>query len=202
MPTRLTFVRHAESELGVLGLVNGDPSIDCPLTHKGRRQAEELRVALVHEPVDLCVTSEFPRTLETADIALAGIRIPRRIEPGLNDPPLGVFESRPEGEYVAWLAAHDWSVGPDGGGESQLGSVRRYLDAFDRLLATPEDRVLVIGHAFPTGVARTLAVEPGPAVRPHYDCDFDYVDPIEIDPAALAKGVTRARQELLEIERS
>ena len=202
MPKRLTFVRHAESKLGVLGLVNGDPSVDCPLTDKGRRQAEELRAALVGVPVDLCVTSEFPRTLETADIALARLGIPRRIDPGLNDPPLGVFESRPEGEYVAWLASHEWSVGPDGGGESQLGSVRRYLDAFDRLLTVPEASVLVIGHAFPTGVARTLAFEPGPAVRPHYDCDFDYVDPIDIDPAALGRGVRRARRELLEIERA
>jgi broad specificity phosphatase PhoE len=200
MPKHLIFVRHAESDLSVRGLVNGDPSVDCPLTEKGRRQAEELRAALVREPVELCVTSEFPRTLETAEIALAALDIPQRIEPRLNDPPLGVFESKPEDEYVAWLAAHDWSLAPDGGGESQLDSVRRYLRAFERLLAQPEKRVLVIGHAFPTGVARTLAYEPPPAVRPHYDCDFDYVHPIEIDSVALADGITRARQELLEIE--
>lgn len=202
MPKRLTFVRHAESELGVLGLVNGDPAVDCPLTEKGRRQAEELRATLVREPVDLGVTSDFPRAVETAEIALAGLGIPQHVDPGLNDPPLGVFESQPEHEYVAWLASHDWSLGPSGGGESQLDSVRRYLNAFDRLLARPEERVLVIAHAFPTGVARTLAVEPSPAVRTHYDCDFDYVEPIEINPAGLAKGITRARQELLEIERS
>jgi broad specificity phosphatase PhoE len=201
MPTRLIFVRHAESELSVRGVVNGDPSVDCPLTEMGRRQAGELRDALGRSPVDLCVTSEFMRARETAEIALAGLGIPQRIEPGLNDPPLGIFESKPEDQYVGWLAAHDWSVGPDGGGESQLDSVRRFLAAFERLLARSEDSVLVVGHAFPTGVARALAYEPPPAVRPHYDCHFDYVRPVEIDPGALAEGITRARQELLEIER-
>lgn len=202
MATRLIFVRHAESELSARGLVNGDPSLDRPLTQKGRRQAEEFRDVLVRDPVDLCVTSEFPRTRETAEIALAGLDIPQEAEAGLNDPPLGEFESRPEDEYVGWLATHDWSVGPDGGGESQLDSVRRYVDAFERLIVRPEDSVLVIGHALPTGVARTLAYESPPAVRPHYDCDFDYVRPVEIDPGALADGVARARRELFKIQRS
>lgn len=202
MTTRLIFVRHAESKLSARGLVNGDRSLDRRLTQKGRRQAEELRDALVRDPVDLCVMTEFPRTRETAEIALAGLGIPQEVEAGLNDPPLGEFESRPEDEYVDWLVAHDWSVGPVGGGESQLDSVRRYVDAFERLIARPEDSVLVIAHAFPTGVARTLAYESPPAVRPHYDCDFDYVRPVEIDPGALTDGVTRARREFVEIQRS
>ena len=201
MPTRLIFVRHAESLLGARGLVNGDPSVVSPLTEKGRRQAVRLRDALVSDPVDVCITSAFPRTQETAVIALAGLGVPRVTEPGLNDPPLGVFESKPGDEYVDWLAAHDWSVAPDGGGESQLASVRRYLDAFERLLGRREETVLVIGHAFPMGVAYTLANEPPPAVRAHYECDFDYVAPIEIDPHELAPGVRRAWQELLTIDR-
>jgi 2,3-bisphosphoglycerate-dependent phosphoglycerate mutase len=202
MPKRLIFVRHAESELSARGLVNGDPAMDCPLTLKGRLQAEELHRGLVRDPVDLCVVSEFPRAQETAVIALTGLNIPWEIDPGLNDPPLGVFESKPEDEYVGWLATHDWSRGPEGGGESQLGSVRRFLDSFERLLARAEASVLVIGHAFPTGVARTLAQEAAPMVRPHYDCAFDYVSPVEIDPAALAEGIKQARRELLDIERS
>jgi 2,3-bisphosphoglycerate-dependent phosphoglycerate mutase len=202
MPKRLIFVRHAESELGARGLVNGDPSVDCPLTERGRDQAAKLREAVARDPVDVCITTEFPRTRETAEVALAGLGIPQHIEPGLNDPPLGIFESERGDEYVAWLAAHDWSLPPDGGGESQLASLRRYLDAFERLLDRSETNVLVIGHAFPIGVARTLAYEPPPAVRPHYDCDVDYVSQIEISPSALASGVTRARQELVTIDRS
>jgi broad specificity phosphatase PhoE len=202
MPRRLIFVRHAESELSARGLVNGDPSMDSPLTPQGRLQAEELHRGLVQDPADLCVVSEFPRVQETAVIALAGLDIPWEIDPGLNDPPLGVFESKPEDEYVAWLENHDWSRGPEGGGESQLGSVRRFLDSFERLLARTVASVLVIGHAFPTGVARALAEEAPPMVRPHYDCVFDYVSPVELHPAALAEGIKRARRELLDIERS
>jgi probable phosphoglycerate mutase len=200
MTRRLIFVRHAESELSARGLVNGDPSVDCPLTEKGRRDAERFRTTIAHEPLDLCITTEFLRTRQTAEILLEGLDIPLEIEPLLDDPPVGVFESRPEKEYVEWLASHDWSVGPPGDGESQLDSVRRFLEAFDRLTNRRRNSILIIGHAFPSGVARTLAHEPPPAIRPHYDCDFDYLDPLTIDPRALKAGIRRARRELLEIE--
>ena len=201
MPARLTFVRHAESALGARGLVNGDPSVDCPITERGRRQAAELRAALVEDRVEVCVATSFPRTQETARIALEDLGIPLEIEPGLDDPRLGVFESRPADEYLAWLGGHDWSCAPDGGGESQLTCVRRYVDAFERLLARSVNGVLVIAHAFPMGVARTLATQPPPAVRPHYDCDFDYLARIPIHPIALRGGITRARRELARIDR-
>ena len=201
MPARLAFVRHAESELGARGLVNGDPSVDCPLTERGRRQAAELRAALARDPVDVCITTSFPRTQETARIALEDLEIPLEIEPGLDDPRVGIFESRPADEYLDWLGAHDWSRSPEGGGESQLACVRRYLDAFERLLARNESRMMVIAHAFPMGVAWTLATEPPPTVRPHYNCDFDYLSRVEIDPLALSAGITRARQELASIDR-
>ena len=200
MTRRLIFVRHAESELSARGLVNGDPSVDCPLTDKGRRDAERFRTIIAREPIDLCVTTEFLRTRQTAEIALEGLDIPLEIEPRLDDPPVGVFESRPQKEYLEWLASHDWTTGPPGGGESQLNSVRRFLGAFDRLTNRRQSCILIIGHAFPSGVAHTLAHEPPPAIRPHYECDFDYLDPITVDPGALKSGIGRARQELLEIE--
>ena len=202
MPARAIFVRHAESELGARGLVNGDPTMDCPLTERGRRQTGELRAALVEDGVGVCITTSFPRTQETARIALEGLDVPLEIDAGLDDPRLGVFESRPADEYLDWLRAHDWLSSPEGGGESQLACVRRYLAAFERLLARREGSVLVIAHAFPMGVAWTLATEPPPAVRPYYDCDFDYLCRVEIDPIALGAGVTRARRELATIDRS
>ena len=200
MPGRLLFVRHAESRLSARGLVNGDPSVDCPLTEEGRRQARALRARLARDPIDVCITTAFRRTQETAEIALTGVGVPVLLEAGLNDPPLGTFESRPLDEYVEWLAQHDWATAPPGGGESQLGSVRRFVDAFARVLELPQDRVLLVTHAFPIGVARTLAYDPPPAVRPHYECGFDYVRPVEIAPAALAEGVARARRELSRID--
>src|SRR5439155_14309103 len=73
---RLIVARHAESEYNVLGLLNGDPSVPCPLTARGRDQARALGRALAEQTIDLRITTDFPRTRETADIALASRNIP------------------------------------------------------------------------------------------------------------------------------
>lgn len=198
MVSRLVFVRHAESTFSARSLGNGDPDVDCPLTEAGRGQAERLRARL--GPLDVCVTTAFARTIETADIALAGRSVARVIEAGLNDPALGVYESRPLAEFLAWLRAHDWTARPDGGGESQVDVVTRYVAAFERLLARSEDRVLVVTHNLPMAVAQVLAHEPPPAVRREYTARFEYAVPVEIAPEALGRGIARARRELAELE--
>ena len=67
---RAILARHGESELSCRGLTNGDPRVACPLTARGREEAGRLGELLATEPIDLCVTSEFERTRETADLAL------------------------------------------------------------------------------------------------------------------------------------
>ena len=92
---RVILTRHAESVFNVRGVLNGDPSIPGGLTEEGRAQARRLGERLRDEQIDLCVTTEFERTQETADIALAGRNVPRAIVPDLNDPPAGDLEQRP-----------------------------------------------------------------------------------------------------------
>ena len=84
-------VRHGESEASVRGLVSGEPTTACPLTAVGRRQARKLGLLLAKKDIDVCVTSEFPRTIETADLALDGRDIRRVVIPELNDPRAGAF---------------------------------------------------------------------------------------------------------------
>ena len=76
---RVVLARHGESERSVAGLTNGDPRIACALTAEGREEARRLGLELANEPIDLCVTSEFERARETADIALAGRDVPRLV---------------------------------------------------------------------------------------------------------------------------
>src|ERR687888_196937 len=89
--------RHGESELSVVGTVNGDPAVACALTGEGEEQARRLGERLAEVEIDLCVTSEFERAQRTADLALAGRNIPRLVSPGLNDVRFGSFEGRPPG---------------------------------------------------------------------------------------------------------
>jgi broad specificity phosphatase PhoE len=86
---RLIVARHAESMFNVRGVLNGDPSIPGGLTVEGRARARRLGERLQNERIDVCVTTEFERSRETADIALEGRDVPLLVVPRLNDPPNG-----------------------------------------------------------------------------------------------------------------
>jgi len=143
---RLIVARHAESEYNVLGLLNGDPSVPCPLTARGRDQARALGRALAEQTIDLRITTDFPRTRQTADIALASRNIPSLVMHELNDPPNGLLEGRPYEEHRRWRQKH----GPDdlipGMEETERQYLERFYAAIKNLLARPEGSVLLIAH--------------------------------------------------------
>ena len=64
----LIVMRHAESEFNERGILNGDPTIPGGLTQRGREQAGRAREQLATRQVDLCITTNFERSIETADI--------------------------------------------------------------------------------------------------------------------------------------
>src|SRR5947209_3873659 len=99
--------RHGESVAIAEGIANGDPVRDRGLTEAGRRQAQELGRLLAGERIDLCVTSAFPRTQETARIALTGLDVPFTVLETLNDIRLGELEGKPRDEYRAWVKSHN-----------------------------------------------------------------------------------------------
>ena len=145
---RVVLARHGESERSVEGRTNGDPRVACALTAVGRKEARRLGVELADDPIDLCVTSEFERAQETAELALAGRDVPRLVLAELNDIRFGEFEGRPLADYRAWAHAH----GPEEvvpGGDSRAQTVARYVSAYRTILARPEETVLVVAHGLP-----------------------------------------------------
>jgi broad specificity phosphatase PhoE len=141
--------RHGESELSVVGTVNGDPAVACALTPTGREQARKLGDLLADTELDVCVTSEFERTRETADLALAGRDVPRLVLAELNDIRFGRFEGGSLAGYRVWAAANDPTVEAPGGGESRAATIARYVRAYRAILARPERTILVIAHGLP-----------------------------------------------------
>ena len=160
---RAVLVRHGESAFSVRGAVSSDPLGDCPLTAAGRQQARRLGQELVSEPVDVCITSAFPRTHETADLVLEGRDVPRVVVAELNDPRAGVFEGGPLERYKQWARAHGPLDEPPGGGESRAAIVARYAHGFLRVLERPEANVLVVIHSLPIAYARAAAEGRDPA---------------------------------------
>jgi broad specificity phosphatase PhoE len=148
--------RHAESTLNHERRVNGDPSRPVGLTEQGREEARQLGVQLANVPVDVCVHTRFPRTRETAEIALSGREAPLLTEPLLDDIDVGDFDGAPVEEYREWKHAHPRSV-PFPGGESLDDAASRYAQGWARLLALPQRVVVVVCHEIPLRYALNAA---------------------------------------------
>jgi broad specificity phosphatase PhoE len=158
------FVRHGESEYSVDLRLNGDAAVDVGLTSRGKEEARRLANELARTDIDLCVTSAFRRTLETADLALAGRDVPRLVLPELNDPRYGRFEGSTLEEYRGWADSARSDARPSDDGESRLDIVARYARALRILMGRSENVLLVVAHSLP--IAYVLATCDGELPRP------------------------------------
>ncbi len=140
--------RHAESTLNAQRRVNGDPSRPVGLTDLGRFEAMELGVQIASIPIDVCVHTQFPRTRETAELALAGREVPFVTEPLLDDIKIGDLDGEPLEKYREWKHGHPRNV-PFPGGESLDDAALRFATGYEAVLALDAEIVLVVTHEIP-----------------------------------------------------
>jgi probable phosphoglycerate mutase len=180
--------RHGESELSVVGTVNGDPTVACALTAEGEHQARRLGERLAEVQIDLSVTSEFERARQTANLVLTGRVVPRLVVPELNDVRFGEFEGRALADYRKWAAANAPTIEAPGGGESRSGTVARYVRGCHTLLDRPERTILVVAHGLPIRyVLNSLEnTNPAPLVE-----QVAYAEPYRLSAAELERAVAR-----------
>ena len=179
---RLILARHGESDYSARGLLNGDPSRHCPLTAAGRLQAQRLGRLLRGERVDLCVTSAFQRTQETAQIALAQ-EVLRLVVPELNDHPAGAFEGKAIDEYLAWAHTSPSGEPIPGTTESRLDVLRRIARGYRMLLARPELTIVAILHSLSISYLRSGPLQRLPLL--------DYATPAIVTASEVLTGVER-----------
>jgi 2,3-bisphosphoglycerate-dependent phosphoglycerate mutase len=180
---RLILARHGESDCSARGLLNGDPCRRCPLTPTGRSQAQRLGTLLRVEPIDLCVTSAFERTKETAEIALARRPIPRLVVPELNDHPAGKFEGMPIVEYIGWAHASPSGEPIPGTAESRLDVLRRFARGYRVLLERPEPTIVAVLHSLPISYLLSGPLQRLPLL--------DYAAPASVLSTEVLAGVER-----------
>jgi broad specificity phosphatase PhoE len=183
--------RHAHSTLNLAGRVNGDPSVSAPLTAEGRTQAEQLGDELSALPIDLCVHTRFGRTLETAELALAGRDVPRVSEPLLDDVDIGDREGSTIDEYRAWKRAHRRNERFPGG-ESLDEVALRYASALRSVLARPAQVVLVVCHEIPIRYALNAAAGSDDLDGPEHA--IPNATPYLFDDAALERAALRIEE--------
>src|SRR3954447_14057425 len=135
---RLILARHAETDWNVRKLVNGVPSTAVPLSANGRDEARRLGAELADEPIDLCVVTPFPRTRETALLALEGRDVPLLEVDELRDPFYGDFEGGALEQYREWARSRRLSEAPPGGGEARATIVARHVGGLPGGPARPQ----------------------------------------------------------------
>ena len=179
--------RHGESELSVVGTVNGDPAVACALTPTGEEQARRLGEQLANVELDLCVTSEFERARQTADLALARRDVPRLVLPELNDVRFGRFEGGTLADYREWAGANEPTAEAPGGGESRAATVQRYAAGYQKILARAEQTILVVAHGLPVRYVLNALdrISPMPVVE-----QVAYAEPYRLSRSQLEAAVS------------
>jgi 2,3-bisphosphoglycerate-dependent phosphoglycerate mutase len=188
---RLILARHAESEYSAKGLLSGDPRIAVGLTDAGREQARELGAKLAGEEIDLCVTSEFARTIETTDVAFARREIPRLVVPELNDHPAGDYEGRPIADYLEW--AH--TSGPldpvPGTAETRAAILARFVRGYALVSDRPERTIVAVLHSLPIMYLLEAVAGADPAARLGM---LPYAEPRSLGREEVERAIARLRR--------
>ena len=185
------FARHGQSVLNVERRVNGDPSLDVPLTSEGVETARALGRRVANVPFDVCIHTRFTRTRETALLALANRDVPFVEEPLLDDIKLGDLEGWTTDDYRAWKAEHT-RRDRFPGGESLDDAARRYARALEHLLERPETPLLVVTHEIPLRYAINAADGSDDLDGPTHQ--LANATPYLFDAAALERAITHIRR--------
>ena len=141
---QVLFMRHGQTNYNLLGLCNDDPADAVHLNPTGIAQAEAAAEQLRDTPLDMIVSSELPRTRQTAQIINRHHQLPLLTHPALNDIRTG-FNGRPVSEYFAATASDPLQLAVNGG-ESLLQHKQRVLTYFDWLRQQTANCILSIAH--------------------------------------------------------
>ncbi|MDR2140751.1 MAG: histidine phosphatase family protein [Deltaproteobacteria bacterium] len=145
---RIYLVRHGQA--APAGILAGQT--DYPLTEAGRQEIEALRASLSDVKFDLALVSPLTRARQTLAILSDGVELPTRIEPGLSEISLGLWEGLTKTEIQArWPLHWAWrgknlARNQAPGGESLEVLAQRVWPVFDRIKAAAGEKTLVVAH--------------------------------------------------------
>lgn len=149
MKKTLYIIRHGETELNKLGIVQGR-GMDTNLNAKGREQAEAFYQAYKHIPFDKIYTSTLKRTHQTVRKFIDS-NIPWTQYPGLDELGWGIQEGKEHTEKIR-SEFHDitskWKSGElhhkFEHGESPLEVKERQLTVLEKLIEENDDKNILI----------------------------------------------------------
>jgi broad specificity phosphatase PhoE len=139
---------------------------------------------------NVCVTSNTLRATHTAEVVANSLSIALVKTSLLDDPPAGIFEGRPAGEFATWIREHNPDTPVPGTASTLRDSARRYFERARFLVDRPERTVLVVAHApalrwiVQAALGRTAPLN-------YLSPLFAHADPVEADVQALRSRLDR-----------
>jgi probable phosphoglycerate mutase len=170
--TVLYLVRHGEAESNRDNRFGGwSPA---PLTELGHRQAVAAAAEMKRRAPTVLVTSDLTRARQTAEPISALLGLEPRLEPGLRERSLGVFDglsfTEAEARYPdMWksLSSRDPNAIPEGG-ESAEAVFTRVSNSLERILTDhPGERIAVVTHGLALFHAFSYVCRMGPPSHDH-----------------------------------
>lgn len=146
---KLYLARHGESDGNVKLLLYGHT--DCPLTEKGRAEAELLGEKIRPLEFAHCYASPLSRAAETAKIALKGKNVPLTLCDGFKEQFLGELENVPLRRYIdedpgrVKELMDNWCGFCPPGGETFPQVTERVWKCAEKIIERNED-ALIVAH--------------------------------------------------------
>ncbi|MFH1590268.1 MAG: histidine phosphatase family protein [archaeon] len=141
---KVYFVRHGQTNYNLQCLCNDDPTKDVRLTDLGKEQARIVAEQIKDVKLDLVLTSELPRTKETASIVAKNHDVEFKVEPRINDRKSG-FDSKTEMEFFEALKPDIFNL-KFNGGESFQEEKKRVFSFLEELKTYNLNNVLIVSH--------------------------------------------------------
>lgn len=153
--TEILIIRHGETDWNAEKRLQGH--LDVALSAEGERQAAALGQALLNESIDVIISSDLQRAMQTAQ-AIAGPRnMPVEVDPDLRERCYGAFEGLlysdigehyPEA-HAAWHARDIDARFPMGvnRAETLREFSQRTVDAITRIATVhPDKKIVIVAH--------------------------------------------------------
>jgi probable phosphoglycerate mutase len=145
--TRIIAIRHGQTAWNAETRMQGQ--LDTALDERGRWQAQQLAQALAHEAIDVIVSSDLSRAMDTAAPLARARSMPVQRERGLRERSFGTFQgftyadiARHWPEDTARWRAREAEFAPPSG-ESLMAFYDRCVSAAQRLVAQHAGRSVV-----------------------------------------------------------
>ena len=204
---RIVLMRHGHVDYFSDEVLRTRDHTIARLTEVGRSQAEAAGLALADVPFDIAISSGYPRTRETAEIALSHSKVGApelRHDPALVEIKGGTLRFTSREEAAAAMHAQFASAAEPGaamfGGEVFADAQARSVAAIEALLVGPLWRTaLIVAHEGVNRLVLSWAVGAGLSAAPAFEQDTACVNVIDFDIAPGEDGAPRIARRIVKL---